>query len=190
VETKKKLLYQEPRSSYLGDKIQDLTIPLIVIFFAQFALAFFILDSIIPGPLLPETIQWAVTLLLMLILAALATWTLVTFTSLLRIRERLEIFTDSINLPYPRTKEMKRNWKERKGTVRLQSIATATIEYKEMKLPLRSDRELWWECTFEMKNGQSILISRSGAGCYDWKCLEAIRRFVQIVDGRNSSQQL
>lgn len=190
METEKKLLYQEPRSSYLADKIQDLTIPLIVIFFAQFALVFFILDSIIPGPLLPEAIHIAVTLLLMLTIAALATWSLGTFTSLLRIRERLEIFTDRINLPYPRTKAMKRNWKERKGAVGLQSIATVKIEYKEMKLPLRSDRELWWECTFEMKNGQRIVLSRGGPGCYDWKCLEAIRRFVQIVYGRDSSQQL
>ena len=177
-----RLLYQEPRGLYLWDKFEDWLTPILLLFVMQFAIGVMLVDMITPGSVYEDPFVIFLTLFLMTVIAVKATWALNSYTVLICPRQRLEIYDDKIRFPYPSNKAQKRRWKESKGVVTLQSVASAHLEYEELELPFRRDRDYMWKCYLTLKNGEVIILSRSTTGCIDWRCFEAIWEFTQLVE--------
>ncbi len=168
--------YKERWSSYIWDRLEDFSVPVLMIFVVEFALVFWVLSPYIPGPFLEETPYIIIVIALLIGLAVLVTWTLQTRTSILKVRNRVEINPTEIHLPYIVKK---------RESIMLDEIASVDIEYQDEKLLLRNEPQLWWKCTFTTRSGEKIVLARSNPGCYDMACLSAIEMIAQRVKHRS-----
>ncbi|MHA2265689.1 MAG: hypothetical protein ACXAEN_25135 [Candidatus Thorarchaeota archaeon] len=172
-----RLLYQEPRSSYFGDKLEDSFI-IIMILIAVFVVAYIPLDpSRLEG--LSRNVGY---ILFMAVVIMSIVMVLHSSVSSAFSRRRLEIFTDEIRLPFPK-KGLKASGKLGGNVLKIRSIETANLEFTTVKTPFKSlSSKPVWKCTFELKDGERIVISQSTKAFGKFRALEALKEFIRGIE--------
>lgn len=184
METSRTLLYAEPRNAYIKDKTLKLAA-----FFLFVAIIFLFLILIVVEPsylpsFLEELSQNVFYVLLVVFLVFIAFAILYILIVFALGRYRLAIYAEEIHLSFPITRDLKAILKGDANILRIPSIVSAKLEFREINGgPFSSQSPLMsWKCTFEVQSGKKISLYPSTPGCETPECLQAIKRFLRIVD--------
>lgn len=185
--SKNELLYREPRRSYLLDRLQNLSIPIIVVIAVILFLVFRVIEPNLANSEKPDS---NLLFLALFALAVLLVTILILFLviSFIPRRSPFEILSNEIRLPYPRKKGLRTRWKAERNVLSTESIESVRLDVQKVKTPFKSlSSQEVWKCTIVLKNGEKVILSRATPGCHKPQCLEAIRKFVRIFSEHNST---
>jgi hypothetical protein len=187
MESDKKLLYKEPRTSYLRDKLINIVGLIAMVVGALAVVVYFLFDPSYLDSLLRGLGQYAICTPLLVFLVLTAILFLYVILVFMLSRKPLEIYTDEIRLPYGKTDSLRTLFKREQKVLDLKSIVDVRLDFWKVQTPFKSLSSQWvWKCEFYLRNGERVVISRGTPGCNNPECLEAIKEFVQIVKGRDS----
>lgn len=178
---RKELLFVEPHEAYIRDKS-------IGIFGFILLLCFMSLFLVFLSSFYEKLIENIFLLFVALFLVVATFWGLLSLTVFAFGRHPLEIRDNEIRLPFPWKRKLMTVLKGERDIIDLRSIVSAKLEFRETSGFLsHHEPETSWKCTFELKDGRRISLSSLTPGCETPQCLDAIKKFVQIVDRKTVS---